>query len=169
MKTETSSFRLEKETFTEFKKHAKDKGLTANSMINKIMKEYMQWGSKSTSAQIIPYPSGIIMALLKKHSEEELRKIARNHAKEHFSENLLLLKNEESVDAYIEMAKNWCSASGFPYSTKEKDGEIVFTIRHNQGSKFSALLDEIIKTEIEILTKKRAETKVMGNSVSFWI
>ena len=169
MKTETSSFRLEKEIFEDFKKHAKDQGLTTNSMINKIMKEYMQWGSKSTSAQIIPYPSGIIMALLKKHSEEELRKIARNHAKEHFSENLLLLKNEESVDAYIEMAKNWCSASGFPYSTKEKDGEIVFTIRHNQGSKFSALLDEIIKTEIEILTKKRAETKVMGNSVSFWI
>jgi len=169
VKTETSSFRLEKEIFEDFKKHAKDQGLTTNSMINKIMKEYMQWGSKATSAQIIPYPSGIIMALLKKHSEEELRKIARNHAKEHFSENLLLLKNEESVDAYIEMAKNWCSASGFPYSTKEKDGEIVFTIRHNQGSKFSALLDEIIKTEIEILTKKRAETKVMGNSISFWI
>ena len=169
MKTETSSFRLEKEIFEDFKKHAKDQGLTTNSMINKIMKEYMQWGSKSTSVQIIPYPSGIIMALLKKYSEEELRKIARNHAKEHFSENLLLLKNEESVDAYIEMVKNWCSASGFPYSTKEKNEEIVFTVRHNQGSKFSALLDEIIKTEIEILTKKRAETKVMGNSVSFWI
>ena len=169
MKTETSSFRLEKEVFAEFKKYAKDKGLTTNSMINKIMKEYMQWGSKSTSIQVIPYPSGIIMALLKKYSEEELRKIARNHAKEHFSENLLLLKNEESVDAYIEMAKNWCDASGFPYSTKENNGKIVFTVRHNQGSKFSTLLDELIKTEIEILTKKRAETKVMANSVSFWI
>jgi len=169
VKTETSSFRLEKEIFEDFKKHAKDQGLSTNSMINKIMKEYMQWGSKSTSVQIIPYPSGIIMALLKKHSEEELRKIARNHVKEHFSENLLLLKNEESVDAYIEMAKNWCSASGFPYSTKEKDEEIVFTVRHNQGNKFSTLLDEIVKTQIEILTKKRAETKVMNNSVSFWI
>ncbi len=169
MKTETSSFRLEKEIFEDFKKHAKDQGLTTNSMINKIMEEYMQWGSKSTSMQIIPYPSGIIMALLKKHSEEELRKIARNHANEHFSENLLLLKNEESVDAYIEMAKNWCNASGFAYSTKEKKGEIVYTVRHNQGSKFSVLLDEIIKTQIEILTKKRAKTKVMNNSVSFWI
>jgi len=169
VKTETSSFRLEKEIFEDFKIHAKDQGITTNSMINKIMKEYMQWGSKSTSVQIIPYPSGIIMALLKKYSEEELRKIARNHVKEHFSENLLLLKNEESVDAYIEMIKNWCSASGFPYSTREKDGKIVFTVRHNQGSKFSVFLDEIVKTQIEILIKKRAETKVMNNSVSFWI
>jgi len=169
VKTETASFRLEKEIFEDFKKHAKDQGLTTNSLINKIMKEYMQWGSKAALAQIIPFPSRVIMALLKKYSEEEIRKISRNYAEEHFSENLLLLKNEESVDAYIEMAKNSCNAAEFPYSTREKDGKIVFTIRHNLGSKYSALLDEAVKTQIEILTKKRAKTKVMGNSVSFWI
>ncbi len=94
MKTETSSFRLEKEIFTEFKKHAKDKGLTTNSLLNKIMKEYMEWGSKAPAFQIIPYPSKIVMELLKKHTEKDLRKIGREHVKEHFSENLLLLKNE---------------------------------------------------------------------------
>jgi len=109
------------------------------------------------------------MELLKKYTEEELRKIGREHVNEHFSENLLLLKNEESVEAYLEMAKNWCDASGFSYSTKEKNGTVNFTIRHNQGTKFSILADEIVKTQIEILTKKRAETKQMTNSVSFWI
>lgn len=169
MKTETSSFRLDKEIFEDFKRHAKEQGLTTNSLINKIMKEYMQWGSKATSMQMIPSSSTVIMALLKKHDEKELRKIAHDNAKEHFSENLLLLKNEESVDAYIEMVKNWCDASGFPYSTKEKNDEIVFTVRHNHGVKYSAMLDEAAKTHIEILTKKRAKTKVMPNSVSFWI
>ncbi len=169
MKTETSSFRLEKEIFTEFKKHAKDKGLTTNSLLNKIMKEYMEWGSKATALQVIPYPSKIIVKLLNKQTEEELRKIGREHVKENFSENLLLLKNEESVEAYLEMAKNWCDASGCSYSAKEKNGTTNFTIRHNQGNKFSILADEIVKTPIEILTKKRAETKQMTNSVSFWI
>ena len=169
MKTETASFRLEREIFEDFKKHAKDQGLSTNSLINKIMKEYMQWGSKAASAQIIPFPSRVIIILLKKYSDEEIRKIGRNYAEEHFSENLLLLKNEESVDAYIEYAKNSCIAAEFPYSTKEKNGKIVFTIRHNLGSKYSILLDESVKTQIEILTQKRAETKVMGNSISFWI
>ena len=169
MKTETSSFRLDKEIFTEFKKHAKDKGLTTNSLLNKIMREYMEWGSKTTALQIIPYPSKIIMKLLNKQTEEELRKIGREHVKENFSENLLLLKNEESVEAYLEMTKSFCDASGFSYSTKEKNGTVNFTIRHNQGNKFSILVDEIVKTQIEILTKKRAKTKQMTNSVSFWI
>jgi len=102
VKTETSSFRLEKETFEDFKRHAKDQGLTTNSMINKIMKEYMEWGSKAPSIQLVPYPSRIIMELLKNHTEEEIRKIGRDHAKESFSENLLLLKNEETVEAFLE-------------------------------------------------------------------
>ena len=163
MKTETSSFRLDKEIFQDFKRHAKDQGLTTNSMINKIMKEYMQWGSKAPAIQVIPYPTKIIMALLKKRTEKEIREIARNHARESFSENILLLKNEETVEAFLEFAKNWCDASGFPYSTKEKDGIINFTIHHNHGNTFSILLEEIIKTDIELLTKKRAETKQMPN------
>ena len=169
MKTETSSFRLDRNIFEDFKKHAKDQGLTTNSLLNKIMKEYIQWGSKAAYAEIIPFPSRVIRTLLKNLSEKEIRKIARDHTEEHFSENLLLLKNEESVDAYIEMAKNWANASNFPFSTREKNDEIVFTIRHNLGSNYSNFLDETIKTQIEILTKKRAKTKVMSNSVSFWI
>ena len=169
MKTETSSFRLDKEIFEDFKRHAKDHGLTTNSMINKIMKDYMQWGSKAPAIQVIPYPTRIIIALLKKCTEKEIREIARNHAKESFSENMLLLKNEETVEAFLEVAKNRCDVSGFSYSTKEKEGITNFTIRHNHGNTFSILLEEIIKTDIEILTKKKAETKQMPNSVSFWI
>ena len=54
MKTETSSFRLEKEIFEDFKKYAKDQNLTANSLVNKIMKVFMEWGSKAPAIQIIP-------------------------------------------------------------------------------------------------------------------
>ena len=169
MKTETSSFRLEKDVFEDFKKYAKDQGLTTNSLVNKIMKVFMEWGSKAPAIQIIPQPLDIIIQLLQQYTEEEIRKIGRKYANENFSENILLLKNEESVEAYLEYAKNVCDACGFSYSVKEKNDVTNFTFRHNHGAKYSSLLDEIIKTEVEILTKKRAETKHMTNSVSFWI
>ena len=169
MKTETSSFRLDKEIFTEFKKQAKRQGLTTNSLINKIIKEYIQWGSMVSAIQVIPYPTSIIIELLKNSSEDQIKKIASNHVKEHLSENLLLMKNEETVDAYLELAQNWCESAGFPYSLKEKNETINFTIRHNHGKPFSYLLSEVIKCQVEELTKKRAEIKQTTNSVSFWI
>ena len=169
MKTETSSFRLEKEVFAEFKRHAKQEGITVNSLVNKIMKEYVEYIALAPATQVIPYPSPIIVKLLKNSTEAQIRKIAQSHVKEHFVENLLLLKNEVSVDSFLAAAQNWCDASGFPYSVREKNGTTNFTVRHNNGSRFSILLGEIVKCQIEELTKKRAEVKETPNSVSFWI
>ena len=169
VKTETSSFRLEKEVFEEFKKHAKKHGLTVNSLINKIMKEYVEFTALAPATQVIPYPSPVIVKLLKNSSEKQIREIAQGYVKEHFVENLLLLKNEVSVDAFLEVAQNWCTASGFPYSIREKNGITNFTVRHNNGNRFSILLGEVIKCQIEELIKKPAEVKETPNSVSFWV
>ena len=70
MKTETSSFRLDKEVFSEFKKKAKKQGLTTNSLINKVMKEYVDWSSVIPSIQLIPLSASLIVKFLKKHNEE---------------------------------------------------------------------------------------------------
>jgi len=169
VKTETSSFRLEKEPFFAFKREAKKQGITVNSLINKIMKQYVEWGALAPAIELIPYPTQIINKLLSNHTDEEIREIGHNHAKKHSAENMLLLKNEESVDALLAIAQHWAEASGFPFSIREKNGTTNFTVRHNQGDKFSVLLSEIIKTDIEELTQKRAEIKQTVNSVSFWI
>lgn len=169
MKTESSSFRLDKKVFTEFKRQAKKQGLTTNSLINKVMKEYVDWNAVIPAIQLIPVSASLIGKFLKSHSETQIRKAAREQVEEHVVENLLTVKNEESIEAYLETVQNWCDAAGFPISIREKNDVTNYTIRHNQGTKFSILYEEMIKTAIEILTKKKAEIKYTTNSVSFWI
>jgi predicted NACHT family NTPase len=169
MKTESSSFRLDKEMFSEFKKKAKKQGLTTNSLINKVMKEYVDWSSVIPSIQLIPLSASLIVKFLKKHNEEEIRKAVREHVEEHIVENLLMVKNEESLDAFLEVVQNWCDSSGFPITSKEKNGTTNYSIRHNQGEKFSILLEEDVKTVIEVLTKEKAKIKHTTNAISFWV
>ena len=169
MKTESSSFRLDKEVFTEFKKHAKKQHLTTNSLINKIMKEYVDWSAIIPAVQFVPISASLIVKLLRKHSEEDIRKAARAQVEEHLEENLLMLKNEASIESYLEAVENWCDASGFPISSREKSGVTNYTVRHNHGKKFSVLLEEEVKTAIEILTEEKAKTKLTTNSISFWV
>ena len=80
-----------------------------------------------------------------------------------------MLKNEASIEAYLEAVQNWCDASGFPISSREKSGITNYTVRHNHGKKFSVLLEEEVKTAIEILTEEKAKTKLTTNSISFWV
>ena len=169
MKTETSSFRLEKGVFTEFKKQAKKQNITVNSLINKVMQEYVEWGAQIPAINLIPISASLIKTFLDNHNEKEIRKVAEDHAKIHMIENLLMVKNEESLDAFLKGAENWCNAAGFPLSIREKNDETNYTIMHKQGTKFSVFLEEIIKTTIEILTQKKAKIKHTTNSVSFWV
>ena len=68
MKTETSSFRLEKEVFTEFKKHAKKQNITVNALINKVMQEYVEWGALIPAINLIPISATLIGTFLKSHT-----------------------------------------------------------------------------------------------------
>ena len=169
MKTESSSFRLEKEVFTEFKKHAKKQNLTANSLINKVMKQYVEWGSITPAIQMVPISASLIVKLLKNSTEEELRHISIKNTEEHLIENILLQKNEESIEAFLESLENWCDASGFPITSRQKNDVTNYTIRHNQGTQYSIFAEESVKTAIELLTGKKAEIKHTINSISFWI
>jgi len=65
MTTETSSFRLNKEPFAMLKNEAKKQNLSVNSLINKIIKRYVEWGIFTTSIQYIPFPTTIIISALK--------------------------------------------------------------------------------------------------------
>jgi predicted DNA-binding ribbon-helix-helix protein len=169
MKTQSSSFRLEKDVFTEFKKHADKQNITTNSLINKVMKEYVEWGALIPAINLIPISATLIVTFLKNHTEEQIRDIARKHAEIHMAENLLIIKNEVSVDSFLQGLQRWCNSAGFPISIRERNGSIRYTIMHKQGAKFSILVEETIKTSIEILSEKKTGIKHTTNSVSFWI
>jgi len=169
VKTETSSFRLEKGIFTEFKKHAKKQNITVNSLVNKIMQDYVEWGAQIPSINLIPISATLIGAFLKSHNEEQIRNVAKEHAEIHMVENLLVVKNEETLEAFLDGVQNWCKSAGFPLSFRDKNDRTNYTIMHRQGTKFSILIEETIKTSIEILTKEKANVKHTTNVVSFWI
>lgn len=169
MKTETSSFRLDKDIFQEFKKHAEKQDITTNSLINKVMKEYVEWGAQIPAINLIPIAATLIGEFLKHHTEEQIRHIAKEHAEIHMVENLLITKNEASTETFLEGVKRWCNSAGFPLSTRDKNDSTNYTIMHRQGKKFSVLVEETIKTSIELLTKEKAEIKHTTNSVSFLV
>ena len=90
---------------------------------------------------------------------------------EHIKYLQMIDQPQQRTQEWYDFRYNHITASNAwkAYSTKEKEGIVNFTIRHNHGNTFSILLEEVIKTDIELLTRKKAETKQMLNSVSFWI
>ena len=121
------------------------------------------------SLKLVPYTEEVFAKLFEWQNDEEIRKVAKEHAEIHMVENLLMVKNEESIEAFLSGVQNWCKSAGFSLSIRDKNDSTNYTLMHKQGTKFSILVEETIKTSIEILTREKARVKHTTNVVSFWI
>ena len=80
---------------------------------------------------------------------------------------MLLLRHEDTLEAFLDAAKDYFTVCGFPFSIQEKNGTIKITLRHTLGKKYSLYLEEIIKERIEQLTKERASVSSTTNTITF--
>jgi len=119
--------------------------------------------------EVVPHSTSVMTTLLKHFSDGQIKKIAIDYAKNDIRDHLLLVKNEETVTAFLELLMMWCEVCGYAYSIKETDFVKNITIRHNQTQKYSVLVSETIKAFLEELSGEKLTIKHTTKTVSFSI
>ena len=168
VKTEVGSFRLNKDVLYKLKKEAEAENLSLNSLVNKVLGMHVRWHSIVGKLGIIPIGANVLMELFKNLSDDEIKKLARKQVPI-ISENLLLLRQEDTIEAFLDVVKDYFTVCGFLYSLKEKNGNIKVTVHHTLGKKYSLYNGEIFTTKIEQLTKKKADVSITTNTITFSI
>ena len=166
MKTEVGSFRLNKEILAKLKKEAESENISLNSLVNKILDTHVTWHSSAKKLGLIPIGPNVLTDLFKNLSEVEVKKLAKKQVPS-ISENVLLLRHEDTLESFLDAAKDYFTVCGFPFSIQEKNGTIKITLRHALGKKYSLYLEEIIRERIEQLTKERASVTSTTNTITF--
>ena len=165
MKTEVGSFRLNKDVLSKLKKEADSENLSLNSLVNKVLEAHVNWHSSAAKLGIVPIGSEVIKELFKNMSNDELKKLAKNNVSR-ISEDLLLLRNEDTLDSFLDLAMDYFGVCGFPFSIKEKDGNFRITVRHTLGKKYSLYIEEIVKIKINEYTKEKPDVTSTANTIT---
>ena len=168
VKTEVGSFRINKENLDKLKKEAENESISLNSLVNKIIDTYVNWYSSAKKLGLIPVTPNILAELFKNLSEDEIKKLAKKQVPT-ISENLLLFRHEDTLEAFLDAAKDYFTVCGFPFSIQEKNGTRKISLRHNIGKKYSHYLQELIRERIEQLTKEKVSVSITTNTVTFSI
>jgi len=120
MKTEVGSFRLNKDVLSKLKKEAESENLSLNSLVNKVLETHVNWHSHAAKIGIVPISSEVIKVLFKNMTDDAIKKLAKNMVPE-ISEDLLLLRHEDTLDAFLDLAQDYFGVCGFPFSVQEKN------------------------------------------------
>ncbi len=165
MKTEVGSFRLNKDVLSKLKKEAESEKLSLNSLVNKVLEAHVNWHSSAAKLGIVPIGSEVLIDLFKNMTDDELKKLAKKNAAI-ISEDLLLLRHEDTLDAFLDLAKDYFGICGFPFSTREKNGNFRITVKHTLGKKYSLYIEEMVKIKIYDYTKEKPDVTSTANTIT---
>ena len=135
--TVTMTFRIDKDIFNKLHLESKKQGMSFNSLLNTILKDYMEWNIFQPKAGMIPVVKPIVTEIFAKMSEDEMMDLAKRIAKDAIKDVSLFMtgkSDSESFLSWIELRIKKCGAQ-ISHTTKNQDNNEKYSliIKHDLG------------------------------------
>jgi hypothetical protein len=166
-KGKSISLRLDGIVLDKLRQEASQKGVTLNRLVSQTLKERVDWYSNAARAGFIPVRRKLIVTLIEKFSEEEIRSLAEYIAKRDTKDCVLLLRSEYSIESAIDVLETWVRISGYAYRHEVHDTRHSYVIQHDMSKKWSLYLAELFKNILEQFKLKGTGFDITENSLAF--
>lgn len=164
---ENITYRLEKATLEKIQFQADQKGVSMNTIAQGIFSDYFDWGCYAPKAGMIPMHKSVLSMMFDKLSEKEVLEVAEFFAKAKVKDVLLVLRNNFSLEALLNMFEAWLKSSSLLYTKNVNDDSQTYTITHEMGNKWSLYMWHMLKTMFQDMGLGNVTFEKSNDIISF--
>jgi predicted DNA-binding ribbon-helix-helix protein len=173
-KTESITFRLERDILDTLRQEAKRKDVSLNILVGQIAKQHTNWHSMAAHAGFISVRKPLMIKLLEGQNEEQIKSLARQIAFCSNKDFLLMLRRKYNIYSALDMIETWISISGYSYNHNLEDLNYSnrvhsFIVQHHMGRKWSLYLSELYKSFFEEFGVRNAQFDITDSTLAFEI
>ncbi len=150
--TESITFRLDSSVLNRLRNEARQRDVTVNTFVSQTLKQHLEWHLNAARAGFLYVRKGLVVKLLEKYTDEEIKMLASDMAASSNKRFLLMLRNEYSIESALEFIEMWVKIAGYPYRheiSPHNDSRHSFVIQHEMGAKWSLYLSELYRNLFE--------------------
>jgi hypothetical protein len=171
-KSESVTFRIESEALRNLRREAGQKDISTNTLVNKLIKDHLNWHSNAAKAGFISIRRPFISKIIKYLPEQEIIFLAEDVAKT-AKDSILLMKSEYTIKSALELLESWMKISDFPYRHEETNNDQnkhSYVIQHDMGMKVSIYMASLFQfLSDELGLNKRIEFDKTESTLAFTI
>ena len=142
-------------------------------MVNKLIKDHLNWHSNAAKAGFIPVRRLFISKVIKYLPEQEIISLAEYMTKTTNKDAILLMKNEYTIKSALDLLESWIKISDYPYRHEETNNhqkKHSYVIQHDMGMKVSIYLASLFQFFLDELgLNKMIEFDKTENTLAFTI
>jgi hypothetical protein len=172
-KSESVTFRIESKALEKLRREAEQKDISANTLVNKLIKDHANWHSTAAKAGFISLRKPFVSKVIKYLPEQEIIALAEYVAKTANKDSLLLMRNEYTLKSALSLLESWIKVSEYPYrheETRDDQNKHSFVIQHDMGIKVSIYFASLLQFLFEELGQYESiEFDKTENSLAFSI
>jgi hypothetical protein len=163
--TKCATFRLSKEKLEKLRKAADDRNISPNTLVNQILKAYLDWHSMARSAKLYYFPKSFLIRLINELTNDELSVLARDVAKNDLVDISLFLRGGFNIDSVSEITETWLRIAQMPHRIEVAVDNQKIIIDHGMGHKYSYLIKEISRYLLEVAFETKSSCEITDNAV----
>ena len=169
-KSDTVSLRINEEIKVRLEKECEEKGIAFNKLLCQVLTRHVRWYTMAEKMDMISMPKTTYKAYSNEITDDKIKKIAKTVGKESFKNYTLLNTGEFTTKSFLETLDLWLTINhiSFEHTITNNDGH-QFVIRHDLGTKFSLLLNEVVNGLVEELDRKYTNLNSTDVNLTFVI
>ncbi len=161
------TLRFDGQTLDSLRKEAEQKRISLNTLASQIFKTHVEFSGAAAKAGMVSFPKNLLIRLMNKLSEDEVRQLSQEIAKNEMKDTLLMIKHRYTVEAFIDLIESWIRVSGFSYTHDVSDNTHYLAIQHEMGKRWSIYHAQLFKYVFSDLGAKWADFETTDNTVTF--
>jgi hypothetical protein len=163
--TTCATYRFPKEKLAQLRKAADTKNVSTNTLVNQILKAYLDWHSMAAHSKLYSLPKSFLTRLLNELTNDELNELARDVAKNDLVDISLFLRGEFNITSITEITETWLRIVQMPHRVEVSNDIYKIIIEHDMGQKYSHLIKEISRYLLEVALQTKSSYDVTDNAV----
>lgn len=161
------TMRFDGDTLERLRKEADQKRVSLNTLASQIFKTHTEFTGAAAKAGMVSFQKNLLIRLMNKLSEDEIRMLSQEIAKNEMKDTVLMVKRKYSVESFIDFIESWIRVSGFPFSHDVSGNTHHFIVQHDMGKRWSIYLAELFKFVFQDLGAKWADFQTTDNTIMF--
>jgi hypothetical protein len=156
----TITFRINTSILNVLRQESEAKETSLNSLLNQLLKHYVEWDTFERRIGMIPFPKNVISAIFAEMTEEQITRLATSVGKDTAIDMAIFMQGRIDMLKFVSWMEMRMKNSGSEvvHRLREKDDMTVthtLIIKHDMGKKWSLYLKMLIESIISEVFKAR--------------
>ena len=163
--SESITFRIGKTVMGELRQEAEQKMESVNTLVNQIIKSYLQWHKPARKAGL-GYVSKVLMAKSINHlTDEQVIQMTQEFCSNELKDITFMLRSENTFSSFMDGLCSWLDASGYNYRIDTVNDIDTYIIQFDMGKNWSLFFKTYMHYVLEYYHIIDSECDLTENTV----